>query len=65
MIDWLKLISSGLMDSLIQVSILIFSSFSVRRGLDLSPKSPNAYPRLRAQYHLLELVTKWLDTHLK
>ena len=33
MIDWLKLISSGLMDSLIQVSVLIFSFFFRRPWL--------------------------------
>ena len=61
-----SLISSGLMATLIQVSVLFFfSPFSVRRGLDLSPKSPNAFrdcvPNTISS-GLFELVTKRLDT---
>ena len=53
MIVWLKLISSGLIDSLIQVSVLIFSSFFRPPAWHGSfAEFAKCFPRLRAQYDL-------------
>ena len=52
MIVWLKLISSGLIDSLIQVSVLIFSSFFRPPWLGSFAEIAECFPRLRAQYDL-------------
>ena len=52
MIYWLKLISSGLRDSLIQVSVLIFSSFFRPPWLGSFAETAECFPRLRAQYDL-------------